>query len=196
MSIAEIRGGKRSIAEKGKRNAEYVGGESGGIPEGVFQPGVTGEIVGKTGKTHFECKTTEAFVGVRDLDDETRWFVAGVVRGDTLMLSVYNKGKNGERNPDLYPAKLTKRSVEYFTEQGYELSHIDAHWEGDNCDNLRQYREGLAKAEPAITEKDKRDSAKGTWTGGIATELGFPQVDSVTETEKGVVLTTFSKRLN
>lgn len=175
-------------------SSKFIGGKSGGVPESIFSKGVYGLVKGASGKTtlRYEFDATddkEAYsVKIVDYDNPDLGIKAGVMMRN-LSFSVFTRGYQGNpdrRHPDFYAKKLALRMYNYFVDQGVEINALKGTWiEGQGDTNLEAFDRNLLEYEPMIEqglisrEEALKKSALNTWTGQLAQELGFSEVDTV-----------------
>lgn len=192
-----------------KQTEVYIGGEKGGIPDSIFQPGPWQEFLGLN--TKLEGMVTPLEIDIRDAENYSFFFNAKVTPDNLISFSINNRnlrGNRDEKQPDIYPLELAKRAYKYFIEQGHAINGIAARWtkyrDGtsllDNYDQYFAYLKSLPKRGLLnlwkYSEDEKMRAAKQTWTGKMAATLGFTEVDKVKEKiedSRTTISTTFRK---
>ncbi len=172
-----------------KERTQFIGGKSGGIDAAVFKSSKNPEFTPTWGKSGdlFNYRTTpESIHLLHDGDNETGF--SAEVKNGVLNFWVDTRDEMGNRHPDLYAKKLFLRSIQYFKDQGTEVRTIEGVWlnsamglRRDNHDQYYRFLNGLEKPTEQITDEDRKKAALSTWTGHIATELGYSEVASVVE---------------
>jgi hypothetical protein len=185
-------------------------GNGNGIPEYIFTPGFNQLVTAGSGR-QFLCQVTPHDIDIFDNakgtglateDDSTFYFFASVdpKHDFKLELNIRNSSPSDpeDKHPDIYPKLLLKRAIDYFEQtatNGEPLTNIEGNWGGEQpgddptrSDNWRQYWEYLRSLGPGpYTSEQRVAAASNTWTGKLATELGFVIInpDEVDEREDG-----------
>jgi len=103
-----------------------------------------------------------------------------------------------EKHPDIYPKLLIARTIAYLEQTangGQPIEIIEGNWgngqpggDPSKSDNWLQYRACLQAFGPGPYSPEQRVAAAAhTWTGMLATELGFTTInaDEIEETVEG-----------
>lgn len=181
--------------------SEFIGGDTGGIPERIFHPGFHETITTASGK-EMNCDVTTTKIDISSdillssLEDSFVRFKAELSEDNLLHLTINSKGmRNGNRHPDIYAKKLLMRTLRYFESLGRTIDGIQALWTGLQYqrDNFDQYYAYLSRFQnQQITEEMKIEAAKSTWTGRVTTSLGFTEI-RVNDRNSGEISTTFRR---
>lgn len=150
--------------------------------EKVFAtPGFNGVIRTGSGRELIAVNSGD-FVEIRDSSNPHYHFRAELTHigdKDAVYFSIDSQDRNGQnaQHPDIYAARLMRRSVRHFEETvrgGVPIPRIAATWytEPGASDNYTQLQANLAKYGPSQTERALRE----TWTGEQAKELGFTEI--------------------
>jgi hypothetical protein len=173
----------------------YIGGSTGGVPEEIFTPGFKGPLTGMSG-AKLSCRTDTSSVVIASFDEDTAYFLACVLPEETDALHLDIKTKTADhpdRHPDLYASELVDRSLTYFHEQGFAINKLIGAW--NKGDNYKAYRDYITKIILArdITDEDKKNAARNTWTGRLAQSLGFTEIERLEVENPKSIHVVFSK---
>lgn len=179
-------------------NAGGIIGDSAtgnGVPSAIFELGFEARIITPSGNK-LQCWATEQEIGILDVTDprdygvQRRHFEATLLTRygkPSLMLGICNRNTLSNnpdvRHPDLFPARLLDRTVQYFERdvlQEVPLRYLEGHWPTDNpflADNTGQYLAyKAALGVERLTPEQRAVAARTTWTGKQAIRLGFNEV--------------------
>ncbi|MBI2031579.1 MAG: hypothetical protein HYT08_03090 [Candidatus Levybacteria bacterium] len=129
-----------------------------------------------------------------EIEDEefSGYHVSAKVVEDTFIAAVHTRRYiTGERHPDLFARRFLIFAYEYFLSNGYEINTYSSYWipslDKFASTNYSQYSRMLKKG------IDPEDAAKATWTGRLAGEFGFTEIESMAEDESGGLRVVFKK---
>lgn len=170
-----------------KNSEAFIGGESGGIPERVFTPGFNDVEEGKSGGTELQCFTDRTLIDIFDKSDPVFGFKAELL-SDAITINVRSRDFDGERHPDIYAAKLIKRAIGYFEEQDRVVTKFYAEWGSVVSESYDTYRDFLAAVSTVreVTKEDQETAARQTWTGQLASSLGFTEISEIVDYDENV----------
>ena len=159
----------------------YIGGPTGGVPEDIFNKPQKGEfeIEGKSGAT-LKGHVWKREIKIKPAGSKVV-FKARLGIDNSLDYDIETKDpdKQFHKHPDLYAAKLAKRAHDFFIQNGANIERLDGLWGGgDNFATYYEYLNNIEKERP-ITEEDKKEAARRTWTGQLASSLGYTEVADV-----------------
>jgi hypothetical protein len=171
----------------------------GGVPARVFQPGFNDVVSGLSGKTSLLCNMHRDSLEIEDQADSALHFrMRYWPRDEAVAMSIRTKLQN-QRHPDLFAAKLVKQGITYLQEQGLPVKQIRGefrpHTGNDNYERYTAYLNELMELKGAqgITEKDRREAAKQSWTAKVAESLDFPKLRSLEITDRNEIIVFFVK---
>lgn len=187
---SKYNGVARPVVVEGQfTGGRYVGGRTGGVPESIFASGKERgqDIKGKSGRSLKALFfPDEGEVTIKPQDDDKAVFSIKVDDDGRLSMDINNRGADGKPHPDIYPAALVKRSIQFFGDQGREVRTMLGTWDRPtgtepsvNYDEYVTNLSALGKQPEDITEADKKAAAKNTWTGRLAESLGYTEVRSI-----------------
>lgn len=162
---------------------KYIGNEDGGIDKAVFRytrfSGDEFVTYGRSGQKFYYTITSDS-VNIATEDGSSIGFSASVEDG-VLSAFVDNTIGPGEKHPDLHPTKLIKHTIAYFKDRGHEITTFEGHWVATDTPGDSVNWEEFAEQYDASDRSDEAAiaAARNTWTGRLAAELGFTEVNSV-----------------
>lgn len=116
-----------------------------------------------------------------DIEDEefSGYGLFAEVNRNIFKASVFTRRyMTGERHPDLFARKFLIFAYEYFIANGYDINRIATYWTASvdkfTSINFDQYSEAFAKG------FSSEDAARSTWSGRLAGEIGFTEVEQIT----------------
>ncbi len=160
----------------------FIGGPTGGIPEAVFQPNFGKQLFRGASGAQLRGEVQPRSMGIFTLDQAglaQRRFYGNVTHDGHIGMNIQNKGLYGneDRHPDIYAGKIAERFLQYIKANGIDIHAIDGSWRpsGDNYKMFIDYLAKVSQKKP-LTADDQLDAAKQTWTGRLATKLGYSEV--------------------
>lgn len=183
------------------KQEKYIGGQTGGIPESIFHPGLIDFIILGLSGQKLQCTTVPNLIDIKDMEHPKYHFFAYIEDQQWISCSVRNTDaqEQKKKHPDIYPTRLLRRSISYFEQYGYPIEGIKANWDSTSSllENYLMYWENLSNlGNSAFTEEDYKNAARNTKTGNIARRLGFPIVDTPHHSRRngGEVITVIFKK--
>lgn len=176
--------------------------ELNGINPQVFTENEISQTKGLNSGRDLITNIQPDLISITDAKDDRLQFEAKV-RKETLVVTVKTRGYEGDpdkKHPDLFASQLVKKSLQFFELKGHSIAKWKDIWSksgdlSDNWDQFEAYLQSHRVAGQEITQQQLRDAAQHTWTGHLAQELGFSQVESLDyRPEIGEVVVIFSKK--
>ncbi len=185
------------------------------VPPSVFTDGYHGTISTPAGNT-LQCEVTDRSVYIFDPseiinaghfpnvdDDPTYRFSVVLQESDLLLFYIRNRNPLSHLHPerrhdDIHPTALAARSIDYFQSRGLQPAGIESEWRSSvrglpvAADNLLTYWDNLEQTKSRWrrpTQEQRIQAAARTKAGLRAVRLGFPNVVSVVESERGEAVT-------
>ena len=135
-----------------------------------------GVTVGGSGRSlHYDIQRN--YIEIED-EEFSRYRMYAKVSENSLIASVFTRRYiTGERHPDFFARKFLIFAYEYFIANGHEINRISTYWipslDKFASINYDQYAEMLKKG------FNSEDAARSTWTGRLAVEFGFTEIEGI-----------------
>ena len=161
-----------------------------GIPFKDLQADSSGVVMGGSGRfLHYDIGSNSIEIEDEEFSGHHMYVK---VSENTFMATVFTRRYiTGRRHPDLFARKFIIFAYEYFLAKGHEISTYSSYWmpsiDKFSSENYEQYSKLLMQG------LCPEDAARSTWTGKRAAELGFSEVESISE-DKSEGLSVVFKR--
>lgn len=165
-----------------RERPSYIGKNRQGISEKLFSaPTFQGNIesLSRNGDLYGHLTPKNLAIGVHGENDPKDYRLNIYIDSQTLFMNIYNKGlhNRGERHPDIHAKALVKRFIEHAAENNEPIKTIQGIW-NFSSDNYFQFYEYLERIQSLRepSDNDALAAARSTWTGQLATSLGYDKV--------------------
>lgn len=162
-----------------------------GIPDSALVLGHDGTLLSGDSGRILIVKTTQNQLSIRDAADDAPpdqkvfAFKANVLHGIFSFSALTKReSENGRivRHPDLFAKDLLIRAIAYFDTVGTPVDFMQLSWPQNRgmSDNYDAFKRHFSNGE-AVTPSSVTTAVFNTWSGKIAWQLGFREIQSIDE---------------